>query len=117
MVDLLPFPRITAKTPEGQISELISYLVQFKETLEFTLGNISTDNFSADLIAKLNGLGADIEESNKNREEEMAQVSSKNLTVSDVCNSDIFKASVESQISGITFSVNFNTGNLEFETS
>ena len=117
MVDILPFPRITANTSEGQIAELTSYLVQFKETLEFALMNISEENFSADLIKKLNSLGANIEESNKNREEELAQVSTKSLTVSDVCNSDVFKASVNSQISGITFSVNFSTGNLEFETS
>ena len=117
MVDILPFPRITANTSEGQIAELTNYIVQLKEALEFVLGNISTDNLSADLIKKLNELGANIDQSNKEREEEMAQVSVKTLTVSDVCNSDIFKASVNSQISGITFSVNFNTGYLEFETS
>lgn len=117
MVDILPFPRITANTPEEQIAELTNYLVQFKETLEFALMNISTDNLSAELVERLNALGTDIEESNKNREEELAQVNTKSLTVSDVCNSDVFKTSVNSQISSITFSVNFDTGYLEFETS
>jgi hypothetical protein len=117
MVDILPFPRISGDTPEKQIAELTSYLIQFKETLEFALMNISTDNFSAELIEKLNSLGADIETSNKNREEELAQVSVKSLTVSDVCNSDVFKASVQSEISSITFSVNFTTGNLDYAVS
>ena len=114
MVDILPFPRIMGNTPEKQINELTNYLIQFKETLEFALMNISTDNLSADLVEKLNSLGADIEKSNKNREEEIAQVSTKTLTVSDVCNSDIFKSSVKKEISSITFNVNHETGHLEY---
>jgi hypothetical protein len=117
MVDLFPFPRIVGKTPEEQIAELINYLTQFKETLEFALMNISTDNLSAELINKLNELGANIEKSIKDKNEEFAQISNKSLTVSDVCNSDLFKTSVDSQISSITFSVNFTTGYLDFTTS
>jgi hypothetical protein len=117
MIDILPFPRISEGTPERQIVELTNYLVQLKETLEFALSNISTDNLSADLVEKLNQLGVNIEQSNKSREEEIAQVSTKSLTVSDVCNSEIFKSSVTSQVSKITFFVNFETGNLDFATS
>lgn len=111
MVDVFPFPRITAKTPEGQIAELESYLIQFKETLEFVLAEISTDKLPADILEKLDLLGMG------NREEELAQVNTKSLTVSDVCNSDVFKSAVNGQISGITFSVNYTTGNLDFETN
>lgn len=117
MLDILPFPRIPEGTPEMQIRELTHYLIQFKETLEFALMNISTDNFSAELVEKLNQLGANIEQSNKDREEEIAQVSTKSITISDVCNSDVFKTSVKSQISNITFFINFETGNLDFATS
>jgi len=81
MVDLFPFPKIVGKTPEEQIAELINYMTQFKETLEFALMNISTDNLSAELIAKLNDLGADIEKSKEDRNEEIAQISNKTLTV------------------------------------
>lgn len=116
MVDIFPFPQITANTTEDKIAELTDYLMRFKETLEFTLKNISTDNLSADLVKKLNALGADIEMSNKGREEEMAQVAGKNLTVSDVCNSEVFKSSVDGRVSKITFSVNFTTGKLEYTT-
>jgi hypothetical protein len=117
MVDTFPFPRITGDTPEKQIAELCDYLIQFKETLEFTLMNISTENLSPDLISKLNELGADIERSKANREDELTQISVKTLTVSDVCNSHVFEASVDSRISNITFSVDFATGNLKYATS
>lgn len=116
MVDMLPFPRIIGNTPEEQIAEILNYLIQFKETLEFALMNISTDNLSPDLVKKLNELGANIEQSNVNREDELTQISHNSLTVSDVCNSDIFKSAVESEISDITFNVNFNTGYLEYAT-
>lgn len=98
MMDIFPFPRITGDKPETQISELVDYLIQFKETLEFALTNISTDNFSSDLTTKLNGMEAEIEKSNVDREEEITQISTKSLTVSDVCNSDIFKSAVGDEI-------------------
>ena len=94
MIDTFPFPRITANNAEGQIAQLVDYLIQFKETLEFALMNISTDNLSSDLVAKLNDLGADIEKSKEERIENFAQVSNNALTVSDVCNSEVFKMAV-----------------------
>lgn len=78
MIDLLPFPRITGDTPEKQVSELVHYLVQFKETLEFALMNISIDNLSPDLVNKLNELEANINQSNEEKESELAQISKSN---------------------------------------
>ena len=75
MVDMLPFPRIVGDTSEKQIEEVVNYLIHFKETLEFALMNISTENFAPDLVNKLNELGANIEQSNKAREEEITQLS------------------------------------------
>lgn len=118
MLDMFPFPRIKEGQPEEQIADIINYLIQFKETLEFALMNISTENLSPDLITKLNELGADIEKSNTAREEEVAQVSVKSLTIPDVCNSDLFKDAVRSEASRyISFNVNFNTGHLEYNVS
>ena len=115
MVDMFPFPRVTGETSEKQIAELVDYLIQFKETLEFALANISTENLSADLVNKLNELGADIEQSKVNREEEITQLSQNTtLTVSDVVNSPIFENAVKGEIANIKFSVNFDTGNLEY---
>ena len=111
MYDMLPFLNTTSKTPEEQVGEITSYLMQFKETLEFILTNIGIDNLSDDLVNKLNILGADIEKTNTVKEEELQQVSSKMLTVSDVINSDAFKAALTNEYK---FTVNFETGNLEY---
>ena len=117
MVDMLPFPRVMSNTPEEQIAELISYLTQFKETLEFTLMNISTENLSPDLVNKLNELGADIKKSNDTREEELAQIIvGSTLKISDVIQSSDFKDAVENEMSKywLTLSVNYETGHLEY---
>lgn len=118
MMDMLPFPRIIGDTPEKQIGELINYLIQFKETLEFALMNISTENLSLELVNKLNELGAGIERNNSERESELAQIShGASITVFDVINSDAFKALLKSEVSNIKFTVNFETGHLEYATS
>lgn len=116
MVDMLPFPRVVGNTPEEQVGELYNYLIQFKETLEFALTNISAENLSPDLINKLNKLGADIEQSQANREEELTQISKNTITISDVCESNAFKEAVEYEVSKyvFTFNVNFDTGHLEY---
>lgn len=117
MQDIFPFPRITSNTSEGQIAELTSYLIQFKETLEFALMNISYDNLSPALVEKLNSLGADIEITRKSQEDELAQVSNKSLTVSDVINSKLFQDEVDNRVIDISFTVNFDTGKLEYSKS
>ena len=118
MVDIFPFPSVQQGNPENQIADIVNYLIQFKETLEFALMNISSDNLSPELKRKLNELGAGIEESNKAREEEVTQVSVNALTIPDVCNSDLFKNAIKSETSKcINFSVNFETGHLEYATS
>jgi hypothetical protein len=111
MYDMLPFPNITSKTAEEQVAEINNYLIQFKESLEFILSSIGIENLSAELVALLKSLGAEIEKTNKNKDEELNQVSNKMLTVSDVINSDAFKKALETSY---TFTVNFETGNLEY---
>lgn len=97
MYDMLPFPNITATDTKEQVAQINNYLIQFKETLEFILTNISADNLSPDLIEKLNALGSDIEKMNNDRNEEMQQVSGKMITASDVVNSAVFKADMEAR--------------------
>jgi hypothetical protein len=96
MYDLLPFPNISATDTNDLAYQVNNYLIQFKETLEFVLTNISTDNLSPDLIARLNGLGAEIEKSNEERDDQLNQVSNKAITVSDVLNSSAFGQALES---------------------
>jgi CII-binding regulator of phage lambda lysogenization HflD len=74
MVDLFPFPKLNGNTPEEQITELVRYLTDFKELLEFELRNISMENLSPELMNKIKGLGTDIEQTKENREEELAQI-------------------------------------------
>ena len=115
MFDVLPFPRIPEGSPESQIAELVNYLIQFKETLEFALMNISYENLSPDVVNKLEELGADIDKSNSAREEEVAQVSMKALTIPDVINSDLFSEAIKNETSKqISFNINFDTGHLEY---
>lgn len=97
MYDMLPFPNITATDTKEQVAQINNYLIQFKETLEFILTNISADNLSADLIAKLNALGSDIQKENAERGEEMQQVSGRIITASEVVNSAVYKADMDSR--------------------
>ena len=155
MYDILPFPNINATNINDLVGQTNNYLIQFKETLEFALMNISIDNLSKELIEKLNTLGADIQKSNEDKEDQLQQVLNKTLTVSDVLNSAAFKAALPQEYlvsaeqiqssnepnginiyaieeaSGeikqfivkngktpnVNFSVNFETGNLEYTTS
>lgn len=120
MVDAFPFPRIKETTPEKQVDELVNYLIQFKETLEFTLMNISTENLSPDLINRLNDLGANIEKSKADREEELAQLSGgSGISIYDVIESNIFKESLKAEVTKrmMTFNVNVETGHLEYAVS
>ena len=98
MFDVLPFPRIMGDTPEKQINEILSYLIQFKETLEFALDNITEENLSPDLVALINGLGANVSGNSTDKEAEFAQL----------------KDTVRNEISRLKFSVNFDTGCLEY---
>ena len=92
MVDIFPFPTTRGNTPEEKIAELTNYLIQFKETLEFALDNISTENLSPELVNKLNELGANAETSINTNEEDLAQITTKK----------------------ISFTVNFDNGHLEY---
>ena len=117
MYDMLPYPNIMAANIEEVVAQTNNYLMQLKETLEFALTNISTENLSSELINKLNVLGADIEKSIEDRDDQLQQVASKTLTVSDVLNSSAFDLAVKGKLSNIKFTINFNTGNLEYTTS
>ena len=121
MLDVFQFPNITGNTAEEKINQTIDYLIQFKEALEFAISNIGTDNLSQELLKKLNELGADVKKSNEDREDQLIQMSNNSITVYDVINSALFKSSlsseVEKELDTVTFSVNFETGNLEYKSS
>lgn len=95
MQDMLPFPNLMGNTADEKLAQLNNYLIQFKETLEFILANISVENLSQDLVNKLNTLGANIEKSNEERNDQIGQVSKNTLTISDVMNSASFKSELD----------------------
>lgn len=119
MYDILPFPNIVGSTKEEQIGQIINYLIQFKEELEFVLANITVDNLSPSLMNVLNSLGADIKKDTKVREEQVQQIAGKIVTVTDVVGSSAFDTALTNKVNNlledITLTVNYETGNLEYE--
>lgn len=77
MIDMFPYLKISRNTPEEQIKDIEEYLIHFKESLEFAITNISTENLSAELQKRLSKIEADIEKSNANIEDEIAQIAKK----------------------------------------
>ena len=77
MIDMFPYLKISGNTPEEQIKDIEEYLIHFKESLEFAITNISTENLSSDLQKRLSKIEADIEKSNANIEDEIAQIAKK----------------------------------------
>ena len=111
MLDMFPFLRTNGNTTEEKVSEIENYLIQFKEILEFALGNITEENLSPELIKKLNGTGANI----SSKEEELSQMSTKALSITDICNSQSFKdAILKESIKSVSFNINFENGHLEY---
>lgn len=72
MMDIFPFLRLEGKTSEEKIEEITKYLIQFKESLEYELTNITEEKLSPELRKKL----AIIKASTIN-EEEFSQLANK----------------------------------------
>lgn len=117
MFDIFQFPNFNARNTEELAGQMNNYIIQFKETLEFVLTNIGTDNLSSDLVGKLNTMGADIQRSNQERDDQIGQVTNKSISVSDVVNSQMFKSALETKVEEKipVFSINYETGNLEYQ--
>lgn len=113
MMDLLPFPHITATEPKEQVSQIKDYLFYLKEELEFILSNLGENNLSQGLIDRLNSLGADIDKNDSVSNDHLWQIGSQIVTVSDVINSKAFDMALERKMP--TFSINFETGELEYK--
>lgn len=141
MYDILPFPNMTGTSAEEKISQIYNYLIQLKETLEFELTNISPDNLSQDLIEKINSLGSNFQKNSEEMDEQIQQVASNSCSVYDVVNSPILEAHITKEIKensitvsdvlesdgfdkelgdkvmGLNFTVNMETGLLEYTIS
>ena len=95
MFDRFSFPNITGDSADEKIAGIYNYLLQLKEELEFELSSISMDNLSTEIVNKFNEIGSDIEKSISDREDQVHQVVTNALTVSDVINSELFKTETQ----------------------
>ena len=112
---MLPFPNMNASSTEEQVAQIYTYLIQLKEALEFALANISSDNLSQELINRFEALGEDVKNNAEERNDQIQQIANAvPITISDVINSLVFKSAVKNELSNIKFTVNFDTGNLEY---
>lgn len=118
MFDTLPFPNMTAKDAEERSKQTIDYLLQLREELVFILDSIVSGDFSK-VTTQTEAVKA---------LEEISNASGNELTVAEVINSAAFKASlngvketipteINKGLAKIKFTVNFDTGNLEYTTS
>ncbi len=99
MNELLPSPHITALNDKEQIQQMRSYLFQLKESLEFILTNIGTENLSDTLLKDLKNMGMSIAEVQSDvdmrQKTTVGLINESNLTVSDVINSALFAAEIQ----------------------
>ena len=104
MFDVLPVPNITAKDNGEKITQVVDFLFQFREELEFLLTGIASGDY-ARLTTK------------PTIENTSVASTERQLTVAEVINSAAFKAALEGVkgMSEIVFLINFETGNLEYE--
>ena len=113
MYEVLPFPNVKGSSLEEVKIGINDYLIQLIETLEFILGDIGFDNLSQEVKEKIPenqmSIGTTV------IEDEFQQVASKTLTVSDVINSELFKKAMTSELKKIKFTINYETGNLEYQ--
>lgn len=115
MFDTFPFLRITNGSPEEKIEQIVEYLVNFKEQLEFELRNIGTDNLSPDIVSALRVLGVDVQKNKEEQSSELGQVASRIITVDDVTNSEKFLTTIKNEVSKVRFNINFENGHLEYD--
>ena len=68
-------------------------------------------------MATIDKIRKDIEKNNDDSTEQLLQLSGKTVTVSDVINSSDFKSALKSEVGNNipTFSINFETGQLEYK--
>ena len=118
MFDTLPFPNMTAKDAEERSKQTIDYLLQLREELVFILDSIVSGDYGK----------VTTQPEVANAMEEISKASDVGLTVAEVVNSAAFKgalngvkesipAEVGKVLGNLEFTVNFDTGYLEYTTS
>ncbi|MBR2408916.1 MAG: hypothetical protein IKB07_08170 [Lachnospiraceae bacterium] len=102
MEHLIPYPNFRAADERSKVRQIEDYLYQLRETLELALTDIGPMNFSAAFRMELSNLGMEMQSVQTNAEESqqrVEKVSTSQLTVSDVLNSEAYKESLKSVMS------------------
>lgn len=98
MEHLIPYPNFRAVDERNKVKQMEDYLYQLRETLELALTDIGPANFSAAFRMELQNIGMEMQNVQTNTEESqqrVERVSGAQITVSDVLNSEAYKASIE----------------------
>lgn len=98
MEHLIPFPNFRAGDDKNKLRQMEDYLYQLREALELSLTDIGPSNFSAAFRMELERIGMEMQNVQTNAEESQQRVehvSGAQITVSDVLNSEAYKASIE----------------------
>ena len=98
MEHLIPYPNFRAADERNKVKQMEDYLYQLRETLELALTDIGPANFSAAFRLELQNIGMEMQNVQTNAEESqqrVEKVSGSQITVSDVLNSEAYKASIE----------------------
>ncbi len=91
MFDILPFPNITATDAKERTTQIVEYLFQFREELEFLLTNITTENLSPELRSRIASYKTTDEVFTDAQNEQLKQMAGHGgASVSDVMNSSAF---------------------------
>lgn len=104
MIDL-PFPPILNGEPEEQIQLIYNYLFQLKESMEFTIDNIGSDNLSTQLIGQIETIQSMIKSANESAEHAQSMAQKNGITVQDVVTSELFITTLqalETSVKGYT---------------
>ena len=106
MFDTLPFPNMTAKDADERSRQTVEYLFQLREELVFILESMVSGEY-----------GKILSNASAAKEVEELVGSQGGLTVAEVINSAAFKSALAGSAQDLTFTVNFETGNLEYNKS
>ena len=90
MLNLLPFPNINGNNDTEKIEQIIAYLMQLKEEVEYSLTHITLDDLTEEVKNKIESVNQNIKETESTQEEQIQQLLNSVLKVDDVLASNKF---------------------------
>lgn len=91
----IPFPNVGGNNDTERIEQIVAYLLQLRDELDFILSNITLDNLSKEVLEKIESVNQNIKKTEETQEDQIQQVLNSVLKVDDVLNSKQFKNVLE----------------------